>query len=252
MMRPAARRLGSNAKTSSDLSAEAYGNVVSPSCAPTSIQVRRYDPDMARRPNASRSARRWTLRTKLAASEKRSDVSADLPPLTIFSAPKAFQGHVGIIQENAVRSWLSLSPQPQIILFSTEADLGDDMRRLDVEVITSVETNTHGTPLVSSMFSQADKLAAGDVAAFISSDIILTQATVDAARIAREWSPRFLLVAQRHDVDVRNRIAFEDGWEARWVQKALSEGTLHSPGAIDLFLYARGQYAEMPPFAIGP
>jgi len=181
----------------------------------------------------------------------RSAESVDLPPLTIFSAPKAFQGHVGIIQENAIRSWINLRPRPKIILFSTEADLSDEVRRLDFELITSVETNSHGTPLVSSMFSQADRLAGGDVIAFLSADIILTQSTVDAARLAREWSPRFLLVAQRHDVDVRSRLAFEDGWEAAWAAKAVAGGKLHSPGAIDLFLYARGQYAQMPPFAIG-
>src|SRR2546430_1739717 len=103
---------------------------------------------MARLPNVSRSARRCTLRTKLAAPAMRSDES-DLPPLTIFSAPKAFQGHVGIIQENAIRSWINLRPRPKIILFSTEADLSDEVRRLDFELITSVETNSHGTPLVS-------------------------------------------------------------------------------------------------------
>jgi hypothetical protein len=199
----------------------------------------------------SRRARRRTLRTKLSAPAQRVDDAAGSPPLTIFSAPKGFQGHVGIIQENAIRSWLHLRPRPKVILFSDDADLDAVASRLGVQLVTSVETNSHGTPLVSSMFSQADELATSDVVAFVSADIILTQSTVDAARIAKDWSPRFLLVAQRHDVDVRRLVDFDAEWEKDWAAKALAASKLHSAGAIDLFLYPRGQYRQMPPFAIG-
>lgn len=170
--------------------------------------------------------------------------------LTIFSAPKAFNGHIGIIQENAIRSWHRLSPSPKIILFSEDARTVDLAKRLDVLVETSVATNSHGTPLVSDMFRQADGIAAGDVLAFISSDIILSQSVVDAARIAASWSENFLMVAQRRDADVRDPIEFDDESDSRWVALA-ARSKLHSPGAIDLFVYRRGQYAGMPPFAIG-
>jgi hypothetical protein len=195
--------------------------------------------------------RRCTLRTKVATSPQRLGAAVDSPVLTIFSAPKAFQGHIGIIQENAIRSWLCLHPKPTIILFSNEAGTAEAASRLGVQSVTQVETNSYGTPLVSNMFSQADTLAAGDVLAFVSADIILTQSTLHAARIAMEWSRRFLLVAQRHDVDVRQLIEFDDGWEQRWAAKAVAGGKLHSAGAVDLFLYPKGQYQHMPPFAIG-
>ncbi len=190
------------------------------------------------------------MRKKVAASPQRLDESGDSSLLTIFSAPKSFKGHFGIIQENAIRSWLSLRPKPKIILFSNEVDTADAARRLNVQV-SAVETNSYGTPLLSNMFSQADTLAAADVVSFISADIILTQRIVEAARIAMEWSPRFLLVGQRHDVDIRHLLEFDDGWEERWATEAVARGKLHSPGAIDLFLYPRGQYEHMPPFAIG-
>ena len=182
---------------------------------------------------------------------QRVDEPVPLPMLTIFSAPKAFQGHVGIIQENAVRSWLSLSPTPKIILFGDDAGTAGFARGLGVQVVTAVETNSHGTPLVSNMFSQADSLAAGEVLAFVNADIVLTQASIEAARIAREWSPHFLLVAQRHDADVRQLMEFDAGWERRWAADAVAAGKLHSPGAIDWFVFPRGQYHDMPPFAVG-
>src|SRR6266851_2094454 len=121
MIRPAATRLGSNAYTSRPGSAAANGNVVSPSCAPTSIQMRRYVRARASRPNVSLSARRRSLRMNVVTPSQRVDEPAASPILTIFSAPKAFSGHVGIIQENAIRSWLSLKPTPKIILFGDDA-----------------------------------------------------------------------------------------------------------------------------------
>lgn len=171
--------------------------------------------------------------------------------LTIFSAPKAFEGHVGIIQENAIRSWLCMRPKPRIILFSNEGGTDEVARRLNVQLVSTVETNTYGTPLVSNMFSQAEAMAAGEVLAFVSADIVLTQGSIEATRIAMEWAPRFLLVAQRHDVEVRQLMEFESGWEQRWGADAVARGKLHSPGAIDWFVFARGQYKDIPPFAIG-
>jgi hypothetical protein len=175
----------------------------------------------------------------------------DSAPLTIFSAPKAFKGHIAIIQQNAIRSWLSLRPKPRVILFCEDAATSEVVRGMDVELVTEVETNTYGTPLVSSMFKQADKLATSDVLAFVSADIILTQRTLQATRLARDWEDHFLLVAQRYDVDVRTLLEFDEGWEERWATAAVERGKLHSPGAIDLFMYPRGQYEHMPPFAIG-
>ncbi len=168
--------------------------------------------------------------------------------LTIFSAPKAFNGHVGIIQDNAIRSWARLVPAPQIILFGQEPADAAVSREVNAQVITDVAANSYGTPLVSDMFKQADRLAHHPLLAFASADVILAQDVVVAAKVASSWADSFLLVSQRRDVDVRARIDFE----SRGGLAALAAtGRLHSPGAIDLFVYPRGQYADMPPFAIG-
>src|SRR5205809_6794358 len=83
------------------------------------------------------------------------------PELTIFAAPKAFSGHFGIIQDNAIRSWKQLQPAPRIILFVDETGVAHVAKRLQVQQVSDVATNSHGTPLVSDMFRQADALASG-------------------------------------------------------------------------------------------
>lgn len=170
--------------------------------------------------------------------------------LTIFSAPKAFTGHVGIIQNNAITSWMRIKPQPRVILFGNEAGTAETACQLRVRHVNDVATNSFGTPLVSDMFRLADAMAAGDLLAFCSADIILTRSVIEAARIAASWAREFLLVAQRRDVDIREPIDLDQEADPRW--KAITaKARLHSPGAVDLFVYRRGQYSNMPPFAIG-
>jgi len=52
--------------------------------------------------------------------------------LTIFSIPKAFAGHNGIIQNNAIQSWVRLSPACQVILFGDDPGVAEAARRFGV------------------------------------------------------------------------------------------------------------------------
>src|SRR5690348_3536359 len=177
-----------------------------------------------------------------------SEVRADSPPaITIFSAPKPFRGHIGIIQDKAIRSWTRLRPTPKIILFGPEAATADVA---GAEVVTDVATNTSGTPLLPDIFRRAEAMAISDVMAFMNADILLSQRVLDAIGIAARWSDRFLLVAQRIDVDVREPFDFDGISDRRWVDLVAS-GKLHPAGGIDLFAYRRGEFPSMPPFAIG-
>ena len=40
--------------------------------------------------------------------------------LTIFALPKPFRGHAGVIQRNAIQSWLRLQPACEVILLGDE------------------------------------------------------------------------------------------------------------------------------------
>ena len=44
--------------------------------------------------------------------------------LTIFAIPKPFQGHVSIIQRNAIQSWTKLHPDCEVILLGDEPGTG--------------------------------------------------------------------------------------------------------------------------------
>jgi hypothetical protein len=89
----------------------------------------------------------------------------------LFAIPKAFAGHVGIIQRNAIKSWTLLRPQCEIILFGnddgTEAVAGE----FGVRHVPEVARNEFCTPLLNDMFETAQRLASHKLLCFVNAHI---------------------------------------------------------------------------------
>ena len=77
--------------------------------------------------------------------------------ITIFSIPKAFEGHIGIIQRNAIISWLKLKNHPEIILFGNESGTEEICKEFNLKFIPDVKVNEYGTPLCNDMFKRAQE-----------------------------------------------------------------------------------------------
>jgi hypothetical protein len=171
--------------------------------------------------------------------------------LTIFGIPKAFEGHFNVIQRNAIRSWTKLSPQCQILLFGDETGTADLAAELGVRHIPTVERNEFGTPLLNSVFNQAEKAATNPTLCFINSDVILMSDFLVAVQRVIKERERFLLVGRRCTLDVREQLAFDEGWEAKLRNRADASGHLDNNTAIDYFVFRPGIWGDIPPFAIG-
>jgi hypothetical protein len=65
--------------------------------------------------------------------------------LTIFSIPKPFRGHIAVIQRNAIRSWKTVNPECQIILFGDEEGVAEIAAELRVQHEPYVQRNEFGT-----------------------------------------------------------------------------------------------------------
>ncbi len=170
--------------------------------------------------------------------------------LTIFALPKAFKGHDAVIQTNAIQSWRHLHPSCEIILFGDEKGTAETAAKLEIRHIPDVERNEYGTPLVSSLFSSAQKHASYDYISYVNSDIILMSDFVEAFRqINRRL---FLIVGRRWDLDIEEPIDFGNpDWESRLKSEIRVRGTLHGVNGTDYFVFPSGIYTDIPPFAIG-
>jgi hypothetical protein len=173
------------------------------------------------------------------------------PSLTVIAMPKAFVGHIGVIQRNAISSWTKLVPQPEIILFGHEEGAAECARDLGLIHIREVARNERGTPLLADIFKRAEERGSQDVLAYVNADIILPQQFVAGVVKVRERFSRFLAVGRRTNLEVRETLDFGAGWEAKLEERRVHEGQLESHTGIDFFVFPRGTYEQVPPLAIG-
>lgn len=172
--------------------------------------------------------------------------------ITFFACPKPFQGHIGIIQRNAIESWTRLKPRPEIILLGTDQGVAEICKELGLIHIPGVDKNEYGTPLVSSVFQIGQARASHSVVCYINSDIMLMNDFVQAIDTVVGKMPRFLVLGQRTDIDINEAWNFDVlDWESGLKSLLAQKGTLHAPCGIDFFCFLRGMYTDVPPLAIG-
>ena len=172
--------------------------------------------------------------------------------ITLFTCPKPFRGHIGIIQRNAIRSWTLLQPKPEIILIGDEEGILEVCNELDLIHIPTVEKNEFGTPLVSSIFQIGQEKATQPIVGYINADIILLNCFLKAVDIVAERMSKFLMVGRRWDVAITELLNFElDYWETDILNIIRQSGTLHWVGGMDCFVFPRGMYRNIPDMAIG-
>src|SRR5580765_6089794 len=92
---------------------------------------------------------------------------------TIFALPKPFKGHVGVIQRNALGSWVRLADD--VILFGDEEGIADATREFGTRHVPEVARNRFGTPLLNDAFRTAERLCATPWLVYVNGDIILRE-----------------------------------------------------------------------------
>jgi len=171
--------------------------------------------------------------------------------LTLFSIPKAFKGHTGVIQRNAIESWTRLEPRPEIILLGNEEGTMEVARGLGLRHLHNVATSDHGTPLLSDLFRQAETAATAPCLCYVNADIILLSDFVRAAATVQKRFPKSLVVSKRINLDVAETLNFGARWEEAIKQRARATGKDEHYSGIDVFVFSKGMYPEIPDFAIG-
>lgn len=172
--------------------------------------------------------------------------------LTLFSIPKPFRAHIGMIQTNALESWLRLEPRCDIILFGDDEGTAETAQRFRVRHVPDVARNQFGTPLLDDVFRRAQAMACHELACFINSDIILLSDFLKSAAAAARFERSFLMVGQRQDLDIDHSLDFAQiDWEERLRQQVRQHGRQRPADWIDYFVFSKGLYPQVPPFAVG-
>jgi hypothetical protein len=170
-------------------------------------------------------------------------------PLTILAMPKPFRGHIGVIQHNAIQSWTRLSPRPDILLCGDEDGTAQVATELGVSHLRNIARNHSGTPLLDDVFRHARQSSESPLLCYINCDIILLQAFQEAIAKVRAHFPEFLAVTYRWEIDLPRPLQFADGHPLRLEQ--LPPGRPGHHTAIDVFVFTRDLYVDVPALAIG-
>lgn len=172
--------------------------------------------------------------------------------ISIFFCPKPFTKETNLIQRNAIKSWQLLHPKPEIILIGNESGAEEICREFDIIHVKEVERNKHGTPLVSSLFKNAQARASHDILCYINADIMLTDDFMGVVKLMKGCPGKFLVIGRRQDVDIPREINFnEPNWTEKIKLLIKQNGRLHASSGIDYFIFKKGTYSEIPPFVIG-
>lgn len=169
--------------------------------------------------------------------------------LTLFAVPKPFTGQTGLIQRNAIGSWIRQPSRPAILLVGEEEGVAEAAEVFGVQAIPDVARNEFGTPLINDIFAAAERASRTPLLMYVNADIILTD---DVAEVLSHVPfDDFLLTGRRWDLDVREGLDFADGWQRRVKQAVTTQGKLHAPTGLDYFVFPRGSWERLPPFALG-
>ncbi len=171
--------------------------------------------------------------------------------ITIFSTLKPFEGHIGIIQRNAVKSWTKLKGEPEIILLGDEPGVANICEELNIKHIPNIELNEYGRPYCQDVFKKAQGISKFKINAYVNGDIILTDSFVDGSILSSEFE-HFLMIGQRYDLEISQLIDFEnDNWEDILRLDVKKKGILHKNSGIDYLVFKRLDWMNIPPMVIG-
>ncbi|UCG46526.1 MAG: class I SAM-dependent methyltransferase, partial [Phycisphaerales bacterium] len=172
--------------------------------------------------------------------------------ITLFSIPKAFRGDDAVRQRNAIKSWMLLEPQPEIILCGDDEGVAEVASEFGLSHLPDVRRNGYGTPLVSDLFEKAQVSASHDVLVYVNADIILLNDFMPAVHRCGEYFDEFLMVGRRWDADVSEPIDFDAGdWQDRLRRFIHTEAFLHAATGIDYFVFTRYLWPIIPDFGLG-
>jgi hypothetical protein len=173
--------------------------------------------------------------------------------LTFFSTPKPFQGHIDVIQRNALRSWRQIHPDVEILLFGDEAGAAAVCSELGVRHVPKVRRNAHGTKYLASIYDQAQELARHKLLCHVNCDILLLDDFRQALQRVSDQSDKFLMSGRRWDVDIREPLSFDSSqWSGEVRELAFRTNHQRPPNWVDYFAFQKGLFLrQIPEFVVG-
>jgi hypothetical protein len=171
--------------------------------------------------------------------------------ISFLTSLKPFRGTTAVQQRNALQSWRAVFPESEIIVFGEAEGAVDLLAETNATYRPDIACNEFGTPLIGTMFAEAQRIGRHSILCYINGDIILLRDFAVAIARLSSWKT-FAAVGQRRDLDWAEPIDFaQAGWDEMLRPRATVQGKRQHPAAMDFFAFRRGAVGSLPAFAIG-
>lgn len=169
--------------------------------------------------------------------------------ITIFTIPKPFKGHINTIQRNAIKSWMQLKPECEILLFGDDEGVRETADEFGIVNIPNIDKSEYGTPLLNSAFNVAQNKASNNLLIYVNTDILFFQNIIETIQEVKISS--YIICGRRWDLDINDEINFDrNDWSIEMMVRNKKLGKLHGYSGIDYFIFKKG-LIELPEFIVG-
>lgn len=169
--------------------------------------------------------------------------------ITFFTTPKAFQGHIGTIQTNALKSWSYLDPKPEVILLGNDQGVKEAAEQFQFK---HLPLETEGIPILSEIFETARGAASYDYLCLINADIILLDDFMPTLTKVAKRFDKLLMISSRWNLDIETILHLENVSDRTNLRnKAIQTHDMYPAGGTDFFVFRKDMFQKVPPFLLG-
>ncbi|MGD2162027.1 MAG: hypothetical protein PVF18_09185 [Anaerolineales bacterium] len=156
-----------------------------------------------------------------------------------------------MIQYNAIRSWLALGDDAEVLLIGEEPGLYEAAAELNIQLLPVKQRASSGAPFINELFQSAQAAARNPILGYLNADIMLLDDFLPVVSTVSEHFSHFLIVGNRYDLDVDEELTFDGDWIGSLRQMITQRGLLHKPMGSDYFIFRKGQFQDIPEFVLG-
>ena len=171
--------------------------------------------------------------------------------LTIITTPKPLDmGDNRLAFQNAIRSWVRLSPRPEILVFGGDRALVENEGG---KWIGNHRATPQGRPYFDDFINRAEISSANDVLMYCTDHLILTSSLLPAVKtIADTFPGHFVVVGKRWGLHVQKPIDFSNpNWECVLWDQVLGADSPGNNAAKDYIIFRRPLGLPVPNFIMG-
>lgn len=172
--------------------------------------------------------------------------------ITILSSPKAFIGSDGNNQINAIKSWINIHPEIEIILYGKSEGAAQVCNNFGIKYCPDIESNSFNLPYFNAIVNHAAVNAKYEIQMYLNCDVLINNAVIKFMK-SFPFKGKFLIVGQRIDLDRGINLNMENGGWLDELRRLVNRGkaNLHGVTGKDYFIFPRGMWYNLMPLIIG-